>query len=134
MGRFLAVGGLVAAMLTGTAAPAGATLTSNTFSPSGGLTAKGRVATVSVLLGCTAPGSVRFTVTLTQGASSGVGHGGGKCTGQTETFTVRVPADGAGAFTAGPAQVCGHAVNQEPGGTQDTRDWCRSGGITLHAS
>lgn len=131
--RLRAAAALVAAGLVAASSPAGAAMTSNTLGPSGTLSADGRVATVSVLIGCTAPGSVRFTVTLTQGGTSGVGHGGGRCTGQDETYTVRVPAGGDGAFTAGSAQACGHAVNQEPGGAQDVRDWCRDGGVLLQS-
>jgi hypothetical protein len=130
MRRALVVTTLVAASVVASGAPARAQLTQNTFGSTGSLAADGRVATVTVLLGCTAPGSVRFAVTLTQGSTTGTGYGGGSCTGETETFTVRVPA-GDATFVSGGAQVCGHAVNQEPGGGQDTRDWCRAGGVLL---
>lgn len=132
MSRIVAVGLLVGTLLAG-AAPARASLSTNTFGASGTLTADGRMAVVSVLIGCTAPGSVHVTVTVTQGSTSGVGHGGGRCTGESETYTVRVPAGQEAAFAPGAAAACGHAVNQEPGGVRDVRDWCREGGVQLRS-
>lgn len=122
---------VIAAVVVGVhAGPAGAGFTSNTFGAVGELSAGGRRAEVTVLLGCTDDGSVRFTVTLTQGDTTGTGHGAGVCTGELEEYTVTVTAGG-DTFAAGPATACGDALNREHGGTIATRQWCRQAPVSL---
>lgn len=112
------------------ATPALGSLTNNTFGSAGTIGAGGHHVTITVLLGCTQGGAVHFTVTLTQGETTGVGHGAGVCTGETETYTVVVTARGK-TFEPGEATACGDAVNRETRGGIDTRTWCRSSPVVL---
>ena len=86
----------------------------------------------SQLLSCTAGQQVAFSLTVTQGGTSGTGRGAGFCTGALTGYAVTVPTAG-GTSTPGPAAACATAVNRDQSVVVDTRQWCRADGITLSA-
>ncbi len=122
---------LLAAVLLATPAPATAKLMTNTIGATGTLGAHGRTATVTALLECTAGQTVSVRVTLTQDQATGTGVARGTCTGSLTEYPVRVAAQGAAAFAAGPAQACAAAINRDDGQVVDTRQWCRADPVDL---
>ena len=129
--RPLRAGLLLAAALLATPAPAGASMTSNTIGATGTLGPLGRTATVTALIECTAGQTVIVRVTLTQDRAIGTGVARGTCTGTLTEYPVRVTAQGAAAFAAGPAQACAMAINRDGGQVVDTRQWCRANPVQL---
>lgn len=116
------------------AAPAGAAITGNTFESDGTLGAAGRSLAVGVVLGCDTPGTFAVEVTVRQGDAEATGVRRGSCTGDTETLTVRLTTREGPVLQPGAAEACAVAATRQRGVTDDTRSWCRPGGIGLQAS
>ena len=103
----------------------------NTIGATGTVGAHGRTVTVTALLECTAGQSVSVRLTLTQDRATGSGVARGTCTGTLTEYPVRVTAQGAAVFTAGPVQACATAINRDDGQVVDTRQWCRADPVEL---
>lgn len=118
------------AALTLAPLPVGARVVFNTIGGTAALIGQGHVAQGTVLVGCTEGERVQVTLTLTQGAVSGIGSAAGICTGELEEYEVTVPA-GSDIFVPGLAVACATADNYRRGVLVDSRQWCRAGGVTL---
>ena len=112
------------------AAPVEAGMTTNTIAPTATLAARGHVARAHVLIACTQGQLVRFTLTLTQDGTTATGRRAGRCTGDLTAYPVVVVARGA-TLTPGPTTACATATNYNRGQVEDSRQWCRTGGVTL---
>ena len=135
-GRLLAAQ-IVAASAVATASAAArvspvlAAITNNTFAPIGELQPGGHVATVGLILGCEATDSFTVRVTVRRGDAVATGRQHGRCTGHAETHAVTVTTSNGQPLDAGTAEICGEAATHRPGSVDDTRAWCRAGGVTL---
>jgi hypothetical protein len=124
------IAGLVVVAATGVD-PASAAITTNTFGATGVIRPGGHTARVTVVLGCEPEGTFGVTVAVSQADTVAVGSRHGRCTGATETYVVTVAASDGAALVAGNAEICGEASTREAGVIDDTRRWCRAGGVDL---
>ena len=82
--------------------------------------------TVTVLAICDAGHWLHLEVTLTQGDVTGLGVGGGDCTGAPERYTLTVRANGSErAYTEGPALAEASAHIRGPAGFAEEQEWTR---------
>jgi hypothetical protein len=93
----------------------------------------GRIATVGLILGCEQPGACTAKVVVRQGDAVAVGRQQGRCTGDPETHEVTVKTRNGPALAFGAAEICGDAATRVRGTVDETRSWCRAGGMTLEA-
>jgi hypothetical protein len=112
------------------ASPVAAKVTFNTIGATATLIGQGHAIRGTVLLDCTAGQQVQFTLTLTQGGTSGTGQGAGVCTGDLTTYEVTIQG-GQDTFAPGLAEACATADNYQRGALVDSRQWCRAAGVVL---
>jgi hypothetical protein len=113
-----------------TTSPVAAKIMLNTIGATATLIGQGHAVRGTVLLNCTAGQQVQFTLTLTQGGTSGTGQGAAACTGDLTAYEVTIQA-GHDTFTPGLAEACATADNYQRGVLVDSRQWCRAGGVVL---
>lgn len=77
--------------------------------------------------GCTADQQVTVAVTLTQSTSGAVATGEwmNSCSGELQTWSLRVTAHTTSSFATAAAEACGLATAREGAYVTDTFDWCK---------
>jgi hypothetical protein len=89
--------------------------------------AEGRDVIASGHGGCTADEQVTVAVTITQSTSGAIATGQTQqtCTGELQTWSVRVTANTTATLATAPGEACGLASTREGGYVTDTYDWCK---------
>lgn len=77
--------------------------------------------------GCTADQQVTVAVTITQSTSGAVATGEwiNSCSGELQTWSLRVTAHTTSSFATAAAEACGLATTREGVYVTDTFDWCK---------
>jgi hypothetical protein len=110
-----------------------AAILQNTIDHTASLTGHGRYALVTGPIACTAGDTLSIRVTLTQTTTGAQGQGRARltCTGNLQTWAVKVSAFGVSAFKPGPAAACARASTSVQDRLTDERRWCAESGVRL---
>ena len=116
------------------AQPTSAAIARNTINPDVELGNRGRTATVTGPIECTAGDTLQIRLTVSQAQTGAWGEGLNfiRCTGELQLWSVKVFALGLSRFESGMAQACAFGITRHGLKVTDTRQWCAANDVTLH--